>query len=231
MKNFNDSKSQNKSTSVESQNIYQKLEEMNDKFPLNIQSNNQYDEIFTCDPLKMICLFNLEKDPCERINLAKLLPDVVEILEIRLKELKKTVAKPLNTPGDPFSNPYLYNNTWTNWRDVERDDFSFSKYVLNFDEMFLLIVDNIVLKVIFSPFLLMMHEMKQICIQMIRSFLSFLTIIIFGVLSMLVLSGIKRLIVLNKSECEKSRRKLSIFDENSSSQLDLAKPFCGEVLR
>lgn len=181
----------------------------------------------------MICLFNLEKDPCERINLAKLLPDVVEILEIRLKELKKTVAKPLNTPGDPFANPYLYNNTWTNWRDIEKEDYSFSKYVLSFDEILLLLVDNIVLKVIFSPFLLMVHEMKQIFIQMIRSFLSFLTIIISGVLSMFVLTGIQRLIILNDRPSDKKNisRKLSIFEEDSSSQLDLAKPFCGEVIR
>ncbi|EEB20452.1 arylsulfatase B precursor, putative [Pediculus humanus corporis] len=91
---------------------------------LSITRNNHTDVknktkyVLTCDPLlKRFCLFNLNDDPCERLNLADVFPDVVKRIKNRLLELKKSVVKPLNKPEDPYSNPMFYNGTWVNWKD------------------------------------------------------------------------------------------------------------------
>lgn len=87
---------------------------------LNIQNLFKYkklEDVLTCDPLKRFCLFNLNDDPCERLNLADVFPDVVKRIKNRLIELKKSVVKPLNKPEDPYSNPIFYNGTWVNWKD------------------------------------------------------------------------------------------------------------------
>lgn len=124
-------------------------------------------EIFDCDPLRMNCLFNLERDPCERINLAKVFPELVKSLQIRLKELKKTVAKPLNLPGDPSCDPTLYNGTWSSWRDddtvpVDCEEAK-AAFVTAFEKEFL--SDNTICRIVFSPFLYLFDDSTRFFIH------------------------------------------------------------------
>jgi arylsulfatase B len=52
-----------------------------------------------------ICLFDLDKDPCEMENLADEFEDVkYELLEL-LAQYNETVVPPRNQPRDPASNP------------------------------------------------------------------------------------------------------------------------------
>lgn len=61
------------------------------------------------------CLFNIEKDPCEMVNLAEKRPMIMAILERILMKYRLTVIPPSNLDGDPRANPSLWNNTWTSW--------------------------------------------------------------------------------------------------------------------
>jgi hypothetical protein len=78
-------------------------------------SNTSSDTV--CQPREAPCLFNINDDPCETINLAHARPAVLHSLEESLERYKKTMMKPLNVPGDPMSNPIYWNNTWVNWKD------------------------------------------------------------------------------------------------------------------
>lgn len=183
-------------------------------------------DIFRCDPLKMLCLFNLEKDPCERINLAKVFPDVLNILEYRLKELKKTAMKPSNLEGDPFSNPAYYNSTWTSWGDVSRDNNSkppslsriIVELILKVDakDLHVLLFDNIMFRIIASPLLLAVDQISHLFVALFRSLLSLLIIVALIVMSLFILTGIKRLSILNDTNRFKA----------NSTQLGIKKPVC-----
>ena len=63
------------------------------------------------------CLFNLEKDPCEKHNLYDTYPKRVAELQALLEEYNKTVLPPRNKPADPRSNPKYWGYAWTNWMD------------------------------------------------------------------------------------------------------------------
>ncbi|XP_021920854.1 arylsulfatase J-like isoform X2 [Zootermopsis nevadensis] len=65
------------------------------------------------------CLFDLEKDPCETVNLASKHPGVVENLKNRLERFKAEMVPELTTSVDRASNPALFNNTWVCWLDDE----------------------------------------------------------------------------------------------------------------
>ncbi|XP_043483338.1 arylsulfatase B-like [Leptopilina heterotoma] len=71
----------------------------------------------TCDPLKAPCLFNIKKDPCERINLATTHPDILKSLESSILFYKKTMTPASNVPNDPKANPINWNGIWTTWND------------------------------------------------------------------------------------------------------------------
>lgn len=129
----------------------------------NLIESGELKNIFECDPLKRVCLFNLKADPCERLNLANIFPDVVEALKIRLSELKKSVVKPLNQADDPFSNPDFHNGTWTNWCDVRQDKSSqlfrklkeFAYSVSYFGYLSTLFFENVFFNsLIYQPFLI-----------------------------------------------------------------------------
>ncbi|XP_034105174.1 arylsulfatase B [Drosophila albomicans] len=70
-----------------------------------------------CNPLISPCLFHLAKDPCEKNNLAKQYPKVLELLLKELQLANATAVPPSNKPDDPRGNPRLWNYTWTNFGD------------------------------------------------------------------------------------------------------------------
>lgn len=66
------------------------------------------------------CVFNVELDPCEQLDVSNLMKDTQEIstLTQRLAYWKNRAAKPGNLPWDERANPKNWNNTWTNWGDL-----------------------------------------------------------------------------------------------------------------
>ncbi|KAK4886995.1 hypothetical protein RN001_003266 [Aquatica leii] len=70
-----------------------------------------------CKPLNAPCLFNIEKDPCEKNNLAQEYPNILNDLQSRLDFWKKTAVPPGNLPLDPKGNPRYWQYTWTNFGD------------------------------------------------------------------------------------------------------------------
>ncbi|XP_026667849.1 arylsulfatase B-like [Ceratina calcarata] len=80
-----------------------------------IKCNVREEDRIPCDPLRAACLFNLEKDPCEMVNLADRRPVILAILGKILWKYRLTVIPPSNRNGDPRANPALWNNTWTSW--------------------------------------------------------------------------------------------------------------------
>ncbi|XP_050492008.1 arylsulfatase B-like isoform X2 [Bombus huntii] len=70
-----------------------------------------------CEPMIAPCLFNIEQDPCEMVNLAERNPVILTIFETILIRHRLTVIPPSNLDGDPRSNPSLWNNTWTSWAE------------------------------------------------------------------------------------------------------------------
>lgn len=62
------------------------------------------------------CLFNIEADPCERNNVAKLYPAITTQLYEILKFYRTSLIPQINKPVDVFrANPKLWNNTWSTW--------------------------------------------------------------------------------------------------------------------
>ncbi|CAL7944498.1 unnamed protein product [Xylocopa violacea] len=83
-----------------------------------IKCNVKEEDMIPCDPLKAPCLFNIEKDPCEMVNLAEKMPVVLAILERSLMKYRVTVIPPSNLDGDPRANPKIWNDTWTSWYEL-----------------------------------------------------------------------------------------------------------------
>ncbi|CAK9825521.1 Arylsulfatase B [Anthophora retusa] len=82
-----------------------------------IECNVKAEDRVSCDPMRAPCLFNIEKDPCEMMNLADRRPVILAILERTLMKYRVTVIPPSNLDGDPTADPSLWNNTWTSWNE------------------------------------------------------------------------------------------------------------------
>ncbi|XP_003705279.3 arylsulfatase B isoform X1 [Megachile rotundata] len=82
-----------------------------------VQCNVKEENRIPCDPTAAPCLFNIEKDPCEMVNLADKRPLILAIMERVLMNYRLTTVPPSNVNGDPRANPALWNNTWTTWDD------------------------------------------------------------------------------------------------------------------
>lgn len=70
-----------------------------------------------CNLLQAPCLFNVRNDPCEENNLATAYPEVLQLLEMSLKEMNATAVPPGNLPWDPRADPRFWDHTWTNFGD------------------------------------------------------------------------------------------------------------------
>lgn len=82
-----------------------------------IKCNVKQEDKVPCNPMKTPCLFNIDKDPCEMVNLAERRPVILAILERILIKYRVTIVPPSNLDGDPRADPSLWNNTWTSWND------------------------------------------------------------------------------------------------------------------
>ncbi|XP_063972439.1 arylsulfatase B-like [Diachasmimorpha longicaudata] len=70
-----------------------------------------------CDPTVAPCLFNLEEDPCEMINIAGIRPEMVQLLEESLEKHMSTALPAANIPGDIKGDPVRWKGLWVNWQD------------------------------------------------------------------------------------------------------------------
>lgn len=83
------------------------------------------DDTRPCKPFKKPCLFHIIKDPCERVNLnyrpsgemEKVVQAKIDAFEKALVQFRKSASKPGNVRSTKDANPFLFNNTWTNWQD------------------------------------------------------------------------------------------------------------------
>ena len=65
------------------------------------------------------CLFDLDDDPCEYVNLASKNTEVVDTMLNWLEKYKLTMIKPKNLPDDTAANPRNFNGVWTPWRGIK----------------------------------------------------------------------------------------------------------------
>lgn len=70
-----------------------------------------------CNPLEQPCLFHVKSDPCEENNLAGRFSQKLIRMQERVREFQESAMPPRNVPGDPKSNPELWNDVWTSWID------------------------------------------------------------------------------------------------------------------
>ncbi|XP_041472978.1 arylsulfatase I-like [Lytechinus variegatus] len=64
------------------------------------------------------CLYNIREDPCEYNNIAEWNQAVVQIMTLRLEQLRQSAVDPRNQPGDPRSNPKEHGNAWVPWVEL-----------------------------------------------------------------------------------------------------------------
>ncbi|XP_028982499.1 arylsulfatase B isoform X2 [Diachasma alloeum] len=74
-------------------------------------------QMIACDPTVAPCLFNLEEDPCEMINIIDMHPEIVQMLEESLEKHKSTALPAANIPGDIEGDPVKWKSLWVNWQD------------------------------------------------------------------------------------------------------------------
>lgn len=71
-----------------------------------------------CRPLQAPCLFDIVRDPCERDNLATVLPGMMTRLEHEAQYYESIAVQPRTQPNDPRSNPTNFDMVWTRWFDL-----------------------------------------------------------------------------------------------------------------
>ncbi|XP_014470869.1 PREDICTED: arylsulfatase B-like [Dinoponera quadriceps] len=74
-------------------------------------------EQVACYAWAVPCLFDLERDPCEKINIIAKEPFIAAQLKARLVRYKLTSVLPNNKLHDLKANPKWWNNTWVSWQD------------------------------------------------------------------------------------------------------------------
>ena len=100
--------------------------ELPENFPkirneLEIVCGEKSADAVPCLPLEdSVCLFDLERDPCEYDNLAPTEPALVQQLLDLIKWYKDDAVPPLYPliPKDPNANPKYWNGTVTYWKDL-----------------------------------------------------------------------------------------------------------------
>ncbi|KAL7303858.1 hypothetical protein TKK_0003980 [Trichogramma kaykai] len=67
-----------------------------------------------------VCLFDLERDPCETRDISKQRPRIVRELEAYLDQQREHLMPQMNTPSDPCSyDSKILNGTWQPWISSE----------------------------------------------------------------------------------------------------------------
>ncbi|XP_078346464.1 arylsulfatase B-like [Oculina patagonica] len=64
------------------------------------------------------CLFDIEKDPCEYVNLASQHGDIVQKLLAKLEGYRNSSVPSRNKPIDPRANPKYHGGAWVAWGDL-----------------------------------------------------------------------------------------------------------------
>ncbi|VEN50922.1 unnamed protein product, partial [Callosobruchus maculatus] len=83
----------------------------------DVQCNTSEQDEVTCKPLEKPCLFHIETDPCEKVNLAEKYPEKVRQLLNILEQYNQTALPPENLPLDPRGDPKYWNYVFTNFGD------------------------------------------------------------------------------------------------------------------
>lgn len=97
-----------------------------------------------CDTQKGPCLFNVVQDPCERFNLARTYPEVMDWLGERLEYFESVAELPRNRNDDRRSDPRYFNETWSYWFDelgLDRDPHALTE-LCQLDEMVNAVYEN-----------------------------------------------------------------------------------------
>lgn len=83
---------------------------------LKVLCHEAINPITSCNPMIAPCLFNIVLDPCERKNLANVLPITFRSLHQRLINLVNDAAPARRIPvPDDRCNPENFNGTWSWW--------------------------------------------------------------------------------------------------------------------
>ncbi|XP_021375282.1 arylsulfatase J-like [Mizuhopecten yessoensis] len=72
-------------------------------------------DVYTGEPTKNIWLFNIAKDPVERVDLSADYPDMVMKMLIKLQQLNETAVPCVYPPFDPNCNPEIHGGWWGPW--------------------------------------------------------------------------------------------------------------------
>ncbi|XP_078047893.1 arylsulfatase B [Augochlora pura] len=72
-----------------------------------------------CNPLEGPCLFDIEADPCETVNIASKNPAIVDAIQAELTTINATAIKPGNLPWDNKANPDMWEHVWLNFGDYK----------------------------------------------------------------------------------------------------------------
>ncbi|CAH2000847.1 unnamed protein product [Acanthoscelides obtectus] len=93
----------------------QKIEEL--RRAANVVCNVTEEAEVVCKPLERPCLFHIETDPCEKVNLADKYPEKLQQLLDILERYNRTALPPENLPLDPRGDPKYWNYVFTNFGD------------------------------------------------------------------------------------------------------------------
>uniref|UniRef100_W8ARZ1 Arylsulfatase B n=1 Tax=Ceratitis capitata TaxID=7213 RepID=W8ARZ1_CERCA len=76
-------------------------------------------DVYRCEPLREPCFFDIEKDPCERYNLAKLYPLQVQLLAQEVEQFRQgAVESAQRSFSDPRCDPALHGGVWQWWDET-----------------------------------------------------------------------------------------------------------------
>lgn len=84
---------------------------------ITCESSNFWGDIGQMSCQTSPCLFNIDADPCERNNVARLYPTITSQLYDILKYYRLSLVPQITQPVDARANPKLWNNTWTTWQN------------------------------------------------------------------------------------------------------------------
>lgn len=82
-----------------------------------INCNDDQNENIPCNPLEAACLYNIQMDPCERMNLAGVYHKKLAELVARMNYLLANDVVPSRRTGvdDPNCDPKLHDGNWVPW--------------------------------------------------------------------------------------------------------------------
>ncbi|XP_033208875.1 arylsulfatase B-like [Belonocnema kinseyi] len=101
----------------------------NDIFPLSSKTVKVLRSVseLSCKELtqfancSQLCLFNIQIDPCETLDLSSKYPNIVKFLENKLDDYRHVLKDQTNAPFDPAGNPENFNGTWMPWRSNDEN--------------------------------------------------------------------------------------------------------------